>query len=138
MVGMIPDKIKALVPIFAAVPAIQAVYLFGSHATGTATERSDIDLGIILEKGQIEGRTKLELLTELARAGCDKIDLALVDEGDLVLAHEVVKHHKLLFHREGFDHATYCSKITRQYLDFQPTLKLQAQALKNRLHSKES
>jgi len=132
---MIPLNIEALVRVFEPDVAIQAVYLFGSHATGKAAERSDIDLGIVCEKDSISAEAKLNLLKELARAGFDRVDLVIVDQSDLVLAHEVVKYHKVIFCRADFDHPTFCSKVTRQYLDFQPTLAMQVQALKAKLSS---
>ncbi len=47
MIEQIRNKIS---PVFNDNPEITAVYLFGSHATGRATDGSDIDLAILFEK----------------------------------------------------------------------------------------
>jgi predicted nucleotidyltransferase len=135
---MLPDKVLSLAPLFGPLKAIEAVYVFGSYASGKAQQKSDLDLGIVCKPGTVSDEDKLYLLTEITRHGFDRIDLVLVDGSDHFLAHEVVKYHKLLFQKEDFDHPTFFSKVTRQYLDFLPTLKLQAEALKTRLATRSS
>lgn len=119
--------------IFESFTEIQAVYLFGSYAKGTATARSDLDLGIVCTREAAPADVKLPLLTELARAGFDRVDVVMIDGSDLVLAHEVVKHNKVLFQRPDFSHGDFSSKVIRQFLDLQPVLELQRNALKARL-----
>jgi len=55
-------------------PTLLAVYLFGSHAQGTANRDSDIDIAVLVE-GKLAPMQAWELSQTLAaRAGCD-VDL---------------------------------------------------------------
>ena len=62
------------------------IYLFGSHATGTATTDSDIDLCVVAPLG---GMRKIEALQMMRRAMLSKvnlpIDLLVYDDVDFAL-----------------------------------------------------
>lgn len=121
-----------LAEVFARYPEIQAVYLFGSHATGKLHPDSDLDLAVVPRDRNARSQ-KLEILTELARAGFDHVDLVFLDSDDLVLKFEAIKHNQIVYQSEGFDPGALYSKIVRQYLDFQPYLKVQRQAYQRRI-----
>lgn len=59
-------------------PDLLAVYLFGSHATGTAAAGSDVDLAVLVP-GQVEPLRLFEIAGELASrrtpecAGCLRV-----------------------------------------------------------------
>ena len=53
------------------VPDACRVYLFGSYSRGTADNNSDLDIAIITN-GQIERKTKLNILSNLWNATCEK------------------------------------------------------------------
>jgi predicted nucleotidyltransferase len=114
-------------------PTIQAVYLFGSYATGKAHIGSDIDIGLVVNGGRLAGDEKLDILAEAAGLGIDKIDLVCLDGSDIFLTYEVVRHNRVLYHQPSFYHPTFYSKALRQYLDFQSTLEVHRMALKKRL-----
>ena len=123
-----------LTNIFSRYPEIQAVYLFGSRATGKTHTESDLDLAIIPRSDQARGQ-KLDILTDLARQGFDNVDLVFLDTDDIVLRFEAIKHNRLIYQTEDFDRGTLYSNVVRQYLDFLPYLKVQRKAYKRRIIS---
>ena len=120
-----------LAPVLSAFPEVQAAYLFGSVATGQATAASDLDLGIVTEPPL--GDRKLAVLTALADAGFDNVDLVSLDEDDVVLRFEAVRPNRLVYAKDHFDHGAFYSRTVREYFDFLPILERQREALKRRL-----
>jgi predicted nucleotidyltransferase len=119
--------------VFETYPEVAAVYLFGSRAEDRARPDSDYDLAVVSTSSQNARPRRLDLLTDLARVGLDNVDLAFLDQTDLVLCHEAVRPNQLIFARPEFDHGSFFSRIIRMYLDFQPLLMIQRKALKERL-----
>jgi len=123
---------QTIQPVLATFPDVQAAFLFGSHATGRARPDSDVDLGLAGPPERLEAQ-RLDLLTELTRAGLERIDLVLLDRADPALQFEAVRHNCLLYARPDFQRGTYFSRVVREYWDFEPYLRVQRAALKRRL-----
>ncbi len=128
---MFPD-LQLLPDIFKKYPDIQAVYLFGSAATGRLHAESDLDLAIVPRPGAGQ-LPRIDILTDLARAGFCRVDLVILDTDDIVLKHEVVRHNRVIYQTEDFDRGTYFSRIARQFLDFRPYLDVQRRAYQQRV-----
>ena len=128
-----PD-IKLLTKVFKNYPEIEAVYLFGSTATGKLHRESDIDLAVYPDTPGLREK-KLSILTELARFGFCDVDLVFMDENDIVLQYEAVRQNIVVYQVAGFDRGSTYSKIVRQYLDFYPYLTEQRNAYKQRVLS---
>ena len=60
--------------IFEKYPEVQAVYLFGSIASGCTNAGSDLDLAVLTDDTRLRGR-KLDILAELARKGFCNVDV---------------------------------------------------------------
>ncbi len=128
--AVVRSKIRT---VFDTYPEVAAVYLFGSRAEDRARRDSDYDLAVVSSPGQIARALRLDILADLARVGIDNVDLAFLDQNDLVLSHEAVRSNQLVFARPEFDHGSFYSRIVRMYLDFQPMLMTQRKAFKERL-----
>ena len=126
-----PD-LNLLPQIFAKYDEITAVYLYGSAATGKIHAESDLDLAIVPRDGRAR-RKKLEILTELARHGFDRVDLIFLDTDDIVMRYEAVAPNRLIYQTEDFDRGSYYSLTLRQYFDFEPYLRVQREAMKRRI-----
>lgn len=124
--------VETLAKFFRQYPEIQAVYIFGSVASGKTHSGSDLDLAILC-RGESLREKKLELLTELARLGFCNVDLILLNSADIILQYEAIRQNRLIYSTEEFDRGAVYSKIVRLYLDFQPYLQVQRQAYKRRL-----
>jgi predicted nucleotidyltransferase len=118
--------------IFGKYPGIQAVYLFGSSATGRARAESDLDLAVLADDAKLRAR-KVDILAELAANGFCNVDLVFLPDNDIVLQYEAVRLNRLLYQRPDFDGAATFSLVVRRYLDFQPYLKVQRKAYKQRV-----
>ena len=128
---MMPD-LKILPQIFRQYPDIQAVYLFGSTASGKVHRESDLDLAIVPRRGTVRER-RLDLLADLARHGFCDVDLVFLDTDDIVLKYEAVRQNRVIYQTEDFDRGGTYSLIVRQYLDFLPYLEVQRRAYKRRI-----
>ena len=129
------EVLKAVITrVLARYPAVQAVYLFGSHADGCANAQSDLDLGVV-GSPEVLALDRVSMLAEFVNEGFDRVDLVFLDQADLVVRFEAVRRNCLLFRTPEFDHGSYVSRNLREYFDFEPYLKTQRLALKERLLS---
>jgi predicted nucleotidyltransferase len=126
-----PD-IKLLQSIFGKYKDIQAVYLFGSYASGKIHHESDIDLAIVPSNSNVR-RKKLSILTDLASHGFCNVDLVFLDVNDIIVKFEAVRQNRIIYKTTNFNHGAYFSKVLRQYFDFVPYLNVQRQAYKERI-----
>ena len=126
-----PSEIAELGEVFRRFRGIRAVYLFGSAASERAGPESDIDLAVIPTDPLVREQ-KLDILEELARQGYCNVDLVFLDNDDLVLAYEGIRHNRLIYAAEGFDRGSTYSEIVRKYLDFEFYLNIQRTAYKRR------
>ncbi|MCA9873312.1 MAG: nucleotidyltransferase domain-containing protein [Anaerolineales bacterium] len=126
-----PD-LSRLAEIFRGYEGVTAVYLFGSVADGKTHLDSDLDLAIVPRSAALR-QQKLNILTDLVRAGFDNVDLVLLDTNDITLKFEAVRRNRLIYAVPEFDHGSYFSKVIRQYFDFEPYLKIQREAYKKRI-----
>lgn len=126
-----PD-LKILPQVFEKYPDIQAVYLFGSVASGNTHTESDIDLAIVPLDKTLRSK-KLDILADLTKNGFNSIDLVFLDTQDIILRFEAVRQNHLVYCRLNFDANSFYSLIVRQYFDFLPYLKVQREATKQRI-----
>jgi len=92
---------------------IDAIYLFGSYATGNARPFSDIDISVITNK-DIPKDEKESILSNSSK----KIDISLFYDLPLNIRFRVIKDRKLLYQRdELLTHRTKV-KTVDEYLDF--------------------
>jgi hypothetical protein len=124
--------IQALASVFDRYPGVEAVYLFGSHAAGTARPESDIDLALVPRDVSVHEQ-KLQILADLVRLGMDNVDLVILDLQDLVLTYEAIRYNRIVYKKPDFDRGAMYSYVVRRYLDFRPTLDRQREAYKRRL-----
>lgn len=85
-----PQSLSAAIhSLLAELPMLQAVYLFGSEATGQATERSDIDLAVLLQVplGAAQAWT---LASGLAASLGREVDLVDLRSASTVMQHQVL------------------------------------------------
>jgi len=128
-----PDN-EQLQSIFQRYADIQAVYLFGSRANGTAHAESDLDLAILPRGPDLRSR-KLDILTDLARHGFCDVDVVFLDAADIVTKYEAVRLNWLVYAAEDFDRGATYSDVVRRYLDFLPYLSTQRAAYKRSILS---
>jgi len=94
----LPD-LQILADVFRKYPDIQAVYLFGSFAAGSALPGSDLDLAIVPRAPSIR-EERLSILADLVRHGFSNVDLVFLDTDDIVLKYEAVRQNRLVYQAE--------------------------------------
>lgn len=126
------EELGRLHEVFRCYPAIRAVYLFGSVAEGHARADSDLDLAVVPRDCSLREK-RLDILTDLARNGFCDVDLVFLDVQDVVLRYEAVRQNQVIYQAEDFDRGEMYSRVVREYLDFEPYLRIQREAYKRRL-----
>ncbi|MEW6751428.1 MAG: nucleotidyltransferase domain-containing protein [Candidatus Latescibacterota bacterium] len=111
---------------------VGAVYLFGSAAEDRERPNSDVDVAVVPHDAAVRAR-RVEMLTELARAGFDRVDLVCLDGTDAVLRFHAVRRNRLLFRAPGFDHPGYFARALREYFDLEPLLRARHAAYRRRV-----
>jgi len=122
----------AIPDVFKKYPAVQAVYLFGSYASGAVRRDSDLDLAIVPRDSSAKEQM-LDIMADLVRHVYDRVDLIFLDSKDVVLRFEAVRQNRLVYKTPDFDPGDYASRIVREYWDFLPYLAVQRQAMKQRI-----
>jgi predicted nucleotidyltransferase len=123
---------ELLKTVFAQFPQNQAVYLFGSLASGRGRLDSDLDLAVISGHDRPSSE-KLDILARLAQEGFCNVDLVFLPKDDIVLQYEAVRMNRIVYRRPEFDSAAFYSLVIRRYLDFVPYLDVQRKAYKERI-----
>jgi hypothetical protein len=131
MKPIFPD-LNLLPDIFKKYPNIQAVYLFGSVASGNANSQSDIDLAILPRDLSLREK-KLDILADLTGRGFNNVDVVFLDIRDIVVRFEAVRQNRLIYCAQDFDAGSFFSLTIRRYFDFLPCLKIQREAYKQRM-----
>lgn len=108
---------------------VAAIYLFGSHAEGLSSPRSDIDIGILMKDQKLVSRAiststlyqKLyELLAPTLGKYAREFDIVFLQRASLELRAHVVQSGKLLFESDQELRLDFEEKTTLLFADFAP------------------
>lgn len=117
--------------------AIAAVYLFGSHARGTATRLSDIDIGLLLAPDVDPSRyfsLRIEYTARMMdRLGTERVEVVVLNDAPLHLAYEAVARGMLLSDRQPRYRAAFEADRIGRFLDFKPFLAVHLRAAREHL-----
>jgi uncharacterized protein len=96
---------------------IKLVYIFGSYAKGTNSDKSDIDIAFLL--GDVYNPLdKLSLLGELCDIlKSDDIDLVILNSANSVLKHQVIKYGKLIYKETEELKVYFEVRVLKEYMD---------------------
>jgi len=99
-------------------------YLFGSHARGIATPRSDVDVAVLFE--QDPPRTlaglHLDLADDLAGVAARPVDLVVLNRAPVDLVHRVLRDGLLLLDLDPSARIRFEVRARNQYFDLLPHL----------------
>lgn len=110
-------KLKKIIPeIIARFPYILVLYLFGSHASGTANIKSDLDIAIFTN-GCEPPTMDLELEVYLQQALKKPVDVVIMQKVSPILQHEVLRNKIRIFEKETDRRAFLENQSLRAYLD---------------------
>ncbi len=119
---------RRLRSVFQDVPEVAAVYLFGSVARGEDSERSDLDLGLLLRADRPEDerhRFLGDLAARLEAAAAPRtVDLVVLNAQGPVFCHEVLLEGRLIYESDRERRVDFESDTIVRALDFRPTLEI--------------
>lgn len=108
---------------------VQALYLFGSRAIGTAGEQSDYDFAVLMpqaghSRGDLVYHALYDLLTDLLPVTTSPlvVDIVFVRDAPLELAMHVVRYGNVLWESDAKARANFTAHTTLLYADFRPIL----------------
>lgn len=117
--------------------AVAAVYLFGSHARGSSTRMSDIDIAVLFHPAIDESRyfeLRLDYITRIMEILLtQKVDVVVLNDAPLHLAYEIVSRGILLLDRNPRQRTVFEADRIGRFLDFKPFLEVQVRAIKEQL-----
>lgn len=110
---------------------VQALYLFGSRALGTATEISDYDYALLMrDAGHRRGDKVYDQLYDILSTISprtlknDVIDIVFLKDVGLELRFHVVRYGKILFESNLLERLRFEEITTNLYCDYRPILDL--------------
>ena len=128
------DLLESLRQSASSIPEIRLAVLFGSTARGTATRRSDVDLGVSLDPDTSAVRRRV--VVELERAAGRSVDVVFLEEAPPLLRFEISRDGVLLLQKENHLWTDFKTKAMLDWWDWAPYAKQIEEAAIRRLRDK--
>jgi len=108
-------------------PDIIAVYVFGSYTTGNIGPLSDVDIAVLIDQ-KISASSyfdkRLDLFAKVSGIlQTDELDIVILNEAPLILAHRIFKFGKLLFSKDDLQRIRFQASAVDKYMDGAPLRK---------------
>lgn len=120
---------------------VKLVYLFGSAADLARDLVRDVDLAILTDPALSVGEL-MRLRADVAATARVPIDLVLLNDASIVLAHEVAASGKCLYARDPDVETEFVIRAHAHYWDFKPFLeeqwRLTGERLEERRHGSQT
>lgn len=101
-------------------PAIQAAYIHGSVAKGTARADSDLDIAILPKRGtSISAYEKLTFAAQLEAELGNTVDIGELSTRNLIYTKEVIHHGQEIFTKNRFESDLFLATALSMYVDLQ-------------------
>lgn len=97
-------------------PSITVMYLFGSHASGTPRENSDVDIAVFTD-GREPPTMDLELGVFLEKQLKRPVDVVIMQKVSPVLQHEVLSNKIRIYEKDAQLRVFQENRSLREYLD---------------------
>lgn len=112
----IPEELRSITDLLAnALPSLQALYLFGSQATGEASRDSDVDLAVLLPE-PLSTEQRWQLSNALADRLGKAVDLIDLRQASTVMQQQVLSEGLRLWQR-GNDSDEFELTVQSEYWD---------------------
>lgn len=131
-------RLREVLPSVLAQYPVDAAYVYGSVARGTATPLSDVDIALLLTSYLPPyERLKLELTIQgeiEAADGFSVVDVRAINEAPLVVQGRIVQQGILLYERARKRRIAFEVAIRKRYFDFAPVARRLRDAFLQRVH----
>lgn len=118
-----PEDVEEILPRLAELcegKPVVLLYLYGSHAKGTQTELSDVDMGVLLDLPK-ERRPDFEIrfIGDLMEVfGREDMDLVVLNDAGPLLRDKVIREGRLVYGASEAARIAFESRTIAEYLDF--------------------
>ncbi|MBN4080865.1 nucleotidyltransferase domain-containing protein [Caldithrix abyssi] len=112
-------------------PNVIAVYIFGSFVMGNERYDSDIDIALLLDKGQLHFSEKSKMTLDLMQITDREIDLVSMNDVSSILQMQIFKKGKRLFCSDTNKLNQFQVQAVKTYLDLKRIRKPIEDQLKN-------
>ena len=121
---MEPSIEQRICDVFGARSDVQAVYLFGSTARGTAKSGSDVDVGVLFHLPPLRrlNSPRFALAGELERAIGGPVDLVVLNDAPVDLRIRVLRDGRLLIDRDPSARIAFEVRTRNEAFDLAPVL----------------
>jgi len=110
--------------IVSALPGVRLVYLFGSQVTGEVGPKSDIDFGLLLDRGVAKWAIQSQFAHQLSLAlDGPELDVVLLNDAPIELAYAIIAQGRVLFERNTAARVDYEMVVMSRYGDYLPVLR---------------
>lgn len=123
----------------AELPGVVAAFLFGSHAQGTMHRDSDVDVGILLERGKFPDRLdrfdqRVRLTSWLiGETHCNEVDVVILNDAPPLLARHILTKGKRVFGGDDRTFQDFYRDALLRAADLEPFLRRMARIKLNAL-----
>ena len=110
------------------VPGLVSVYLFGSHAEGRAHRESDVDIGVLFDRGELPTKKdrfdrSLQLAADLRVAlSSESIDLVVLNDAPPLLGRRIITEGVRLHCSDSEGDHAFVRDVQLRAADIQPFL----------------
>lgn len=118
----IEHKMPLLEELFATLPDLQTVYLFGSYGTGYQTPGSDVDFAVLCGR-EITIKEEAAILNKLSiLLDTDRVDLLTLNKAPLSLQFKIISEGRIVYERDYLTTCDYVERVISLYHDYAITL----------------
>jgi predicted nucleotidyltransferase len=128
------DLLENLRQCASSIPEVRLAVLYGSTARGTATRRSDVDLGVSILPDTTAVRRRVG--AELERAAGRSVDVIFLEDAPPLLRFEISRDGVLLLQKEDHLWTDFKTKAMLDWWDWAPYAKQIEEAAIQRLRDK--
>ena len=114
-------------------PPLRLAMMFGSMASGTGREDSDLDLAIAPMDPDLSLADELDLQRRLTEVSGRDVDLVRLDRASCLVRWQVARHGRVLREAGPFEAARVVASAASDYLDFEPGFARAAALFQQRL-----
>lgn len=103
---------------FSSFPHIVSITLFGSYANDTASQESDVDIGVLWERSHIPPiLTLIEWREEISSALQKEVDLVCLNTASPIIGMQIYKNGKALIVKNAREYAIYQMILFSDYAE---------------------
>jgi predicted nucleotidyltransferase len=105
---------------------VHLAYLFGSQADGEPGPPSDVDVGVLVERGGDEAQLQARLTHELGKTVHPlRVDVVLLHHAPIELAYAIISQGICVYQYDTLTRVEYEANVLSRYGDYLPVLRAQ-------------